>query len=88
MEIEEAVKKYKAKFCLNSKQVEFINKMCYIDTGMWKNDVNNLIFNEGKRDLALTLNSFTTLKEEELIKLLEENGDSKWMIQTMQQLDK
>lgn len=88
MTIQEAVAKYKAQFCLNSKQLDFIKEMCYINTGMWKGDVNQLLMNEAKRDLALTLISFKDLKDEELIQLLEENGDSEWMIRTMTQLDK
>jgi len=86
MTIQEAVAKYRTSYCLNDKQLDFLKKICYIDTGMWKKDANELIFNEGKRDLALTLISYADVKEEELIQLLEENGDSEWMIQTMTQL--
>ena len=86
MTIQEAVAKYKAQFALNSKQLDFIKKMCYIDRGMWDGDVNEIIVREAKRDIALTLESFKDLKEEELVQLLEENGDSEWMIQTMEKL--
>lgn len=86
MTIQEAVAKYKAHFKLNTKQLDFIKEMCYINKGIYSDDASKLYFREGKRDVALTLTSFTDLKEEEIIQLLEENGDSEWMIQVMQKL--
>lgn len=88
MNLQEAVAKYKAQYCLNDKQLEFIRHICYINTGTYSKDANELYFREGKRDLALTLTSFKNLKDEEVITLLEENGDSEWMIRTMEQLEK
>jgi hypothetical protein len=86
MELNEAINTFKEIFALSDKQLDFLDKMCYIDKGMWKGDVNELIIAEAKRDLALTLRSYRKLKTEELEKQLIENGDDKWMIQTMTQL--
>ena len=86
MELKEAVAKYKDIFALTEKQLDFMDKMCYIDKGMWDGDINNLIVSEAKRDVALTLRSFKELRDEDLMLLLKQNGDEEWLIQTMTQL--
>lgn len=86
MELKEAVSKYQEIYALSDKQLDFLDKMCYIDKGMWDGNTNNLIVSEAKRDIALTLRSFKTLRTEELMELLKQNGDEEWMIQTMTQL--
>jgi len=86
MDNKEAVAKLKEYCTLNSNQLDFLDEMCYIHKGMWDGDTDELIVREAKRDIALTLRSFYELKDEELIALLEQNGDIEWLKKTIQKL--
>ncbi len=86
MEITKEVKILKESFAFSQMQLDFLDEMCYIHTGMWNGDVNELIANEAKRDIALTLRTFNESTIEELETMFNKNGDAEWLKKTTQKI--
>ena len=86
MEITKEVKFLKESFKFSQIQLDFLDEMCYINTGMWNGDINELIANEAKRDIALTLRSFNESTIEELETMFNKNGDAEWLKKSVQKV--
>jgi hypothetical protein len=86
MEITKECKILKESFKLSKMQLDFLDEMCYIHKGMWSGDINELIANEAKRDIALTLRSFNESTIEELETMFNMNGDATWLKTTVQKV--
>lgn len=71
---------------LTTKQLEFIDEICYINRGMWSGDTTELIRAEAKRELGLSIKSIKYCTAKELAEHFKNNGEEEWIIKTMTQL--
>lgn len=79
----EVAKRLKGLLNFTDQQLEIIDLMCYVNTSAWNGDVNELIRNESKRELALTLRGIADASPESLAIELERNGGDAWLNQVI-----